>query len=394
MSRVVVLLVLGILWPRTSPLIAQDPPTPGTKPASLPPGDDDPPAPDPTARKQDEPLPDEDDFLNLEEIDTSELAPFTFHGVLDLTYVHVGSEENANEFETDQVLPLHPMLMLGYRLHPRLQTFLELEWEGTEVEFEVEQAYVEWTAVEDLLLVGIGRHALPFGVFRLSHSPSRNDLVDEPAAFHAVYPEVNPDLGVFARGEYAAQEFSIGYELSVSNGLHGPTRQAAWGDFSDNNDSKTLTGRLSFAPADNITLGVSYASGQYDHDDKLLIEYQGFDLQYRINEIHLRAEWFGGLVERSTAGGGDYHRHGWYVELMRPWPVDLSYLQEVETVLRYDNMDANNKTRDYLDMRRYSFGINLVPTEHLRWKLEYQITDERYDEIANDGFLTQVEYHW
>ena len=335
-----------------------------------------------------------EDVLDLERIDTAELSPFNFHAALDLTDVHFESEQNFDECEKEEVLPLHPMLMFEYRFDPQLRAFLEIEWEGHEDMFELEQACGGWSPLEDLLRLSVGPRCLPSGVFRFFHYPSGNNLVDEPPLFRAVYPEVNPDLGIVADGEYVAEEFSIGYEVALSNGLHGPSRQAAWGDFSDNNDSGTLTGRISFAPADNLTLGASSSSGQHGKDDKLLANFHGFDVQYRLHRIQVRAEWCGGLVERSNVAGGDYHRKAWYVELMRPWPVDREYLLEIQTVFRYDNLDANDKTRDHVDAPCYAFGINFVPTDHLRWKLQYLISDDRYDDVANDGFVTQVAYHW
>ncbi len=119
----------------------------------------------------------------------------------------------------------------------------------------------------------------------------------------------------------------------------------------------------------------------------------GLDLTWRGDPWYLRAEWVGGPVEELDAGR-DFRREGWYAEVYRRIDFGQSWLDSLEMAFRVDVLDDDSRVHDHFDVSRYSFGFNWSPRQDLRLKTEYQISDERFDEISNNGFFLQLVWNF
>ena len=342
------------------------------------------------------PLQDDAPALDLNEVDTSVVHPFQFHGRVDLTAAVVEEGGGVDDFREFDIFPLSPALLFSYRFLTILKADVEVEWEGLEEEIEVDRAVLEAEIFDEKLEIKVGRDVVPFGIERFRYSPSMNALVDRPAAFRKVFPGTFPDYGVFTSSRWTHPDgWGVSAETSLSFGLQsGYDAEAVPEPPEDHNSNKQFTGRLGFRPLESLEVGASYLYCEYDRLSTLAVDFAGFDVSYKFYELEARAEWIGGDVERAPADGGTFHRKGWYLQLERRWPLPFRFPQALRTVIRYDSIDANNHEQDALDLRRYAFGLNFELMPRLILKIEHEINDERHDEIANDAYFCQIVFSW
>jgi hypothetical protein len=331
--------------------------------------------------------------LHLEQVDLSEASPFRFHGRLDVAYVHFASSTNVDHWSRDQVFPVSPGVFAEYRLLDWLFVVGEIEYDGQEDSVEVDQAVFRLD-LDELLTLRLGRYYFPFGLEKEYYSPSRNTLVDRPAPFRRVYPGTYADQGLFVEGRYLHHTtWAIGYEAAVTQGLRGIDRDDTPETLEDNNDTPQVGGRIYFQPRPELTLGASYTVGYYDDADRRTLDFFGVDARFELFEVAVRAEYVGGSVE----GGdeyADFFRQGWYLHIEKEIEIERRFLHAIVPVFRVDWIDANDDEPDFLDVTRYSLGLATFFREDLQLKLEYSISNERGDDLSNNGFLSQIVFHW
>lgn len=335
-------------------------------------------------------------YVPLEEVDTSEVEPWEIHGRIDLTLAFSEGTNAVDGFHQADVLPLNPGLNVNYRFLRIFSAGAEVEWDGLEDEVELDRAFLGME-IDSHLRIRVGRDIVPFGIERHAYSPAFNPLVDRPAAFRAVFPGTFSDYGLFAGGVYKHPDgWQVGYEAALSRGLvdefdgEGVTER-----MDDPNESPQFSGRLSFSPTETLTVGASYLVGNYDDANDQQLDFSGVDASYEFYGLRLRGEWVAGGVERPSAEGSDFHRHGWYLQALRRWELPWKIPRALETVFRFDEIDADSSVRDRLDLQRYSVGLNVEILENrLRLKTQLEWTDERYDDFANNAIYSQLELHW
>lgn len=333
--------------------------------------------------------------IDLEEVDVSDISRFEFHGRADVAYVHFGDSDNVDGFRENQVLPISPGIYGRYRLLDWMFVVGEVEYDGLEESVEVDQAVIEMDLVDEYLTLRLGRYYFPFGLERTYYSPSRNTLVDRPAAFRRIYPGTYSDNGIFFEGEYTHHTlWKFGYEAAVSQGLQGFDHEDTPETLEDNNDTPQVGGRLYFQPRPELTFGASYAIGYWDDQDDEILDFFGVDGSLRLFEMEIRAEYVGGRVN-GTEEFGSFFRQGWYVHVEKDFEFDLPYLHSIVPVFRVDWIDSNDKEKSFLDVTRYSPGLVFFFLENLQLKTQFSFSDERGgNELSNNGFLTQLVYSW
>lgn len=337
-------------------------------------------------------------FFEVEDIEESFLdsLPFELHGRFDLTHGRFEDERNVDGSEEEFLQSVNPALSLTFDVTERLRLLAELELDGVEGELELDQMLlrIDTPPVGGNIDLGIGY--VPFGIERRYYSSATNPLIDRPSPFRRVYPGSYSDLGVFVRGGH---EFGSGrafeVELSVTRGLRGPGRADRPDDLLDSNDEPQLAGRIGVTPVPGLEIGASGLLVWVDEEEQhRKLDLLGLDVTWRGDFHHVRFEIIGGGFERSPADGGDLRRGGWYIEGYRRFPFDRPWLEAIEAVVRFDSLDENSRVRDFRDVDRWAFGLNWVPRDGTRLKTEVILSDEHYDEISNDGFLVQWEFHF
>lgn len=336
---------------------------------------------------------------NIEGIDTSTVAsPFNLHGRIDFSLIHFSNRKNVDKFGRGFFRPLAPALFLSYEFSDSFSALAEIGYEGDEGAIEVDQIVLDWRPFKEILKIRLGNSYFPFGIERMSYAPSHNKLVDRPSPFRRIIPGTYSDVGLFLSGSFFRDDgLGLKYELAITNGLEGPERSDRQ-EGGENNDNKNVGGRLGLVPMPGLELGFSYTVQEYDNHQKYQLDFWGTDLSFnkRISsgEIDLRGEYLESHVEQSRMRGGNYRRHGWYFQTAYKHFYNRKLLDHLEYIVRYDSLDDNSNARNYRDVRRWALGINWSPIKNLRFKTEYEINDEKYHEIPNNGLFWQLEYHW
>ena len=164
-------------------------------------------------------------------------------------------------------------------------------------------------------------------------------------------------------------------------------------NFDENNDSKSLGGRLGFIIFPGLEIGSSYSTGKYDDSDKSRMDFAGVDLRIQKGGFELRSEYIRSNVEGLGSETDSYDRDGYYVQLSYKYSPEYNYLRFLEGTTRFDSVDPNDLLTNESDTERVSFGLNYSPFEHLILKLEYILEDETKEELEKN-LLFQTVFSW
>lgn len=196
------------------------------------------------------------------------------------------------------------------------------------------------------------------------------DPVDMYQYSHAlVFDNGLPTNLTGAMGSYSFGEIAD-LSLYVVNG---------WDNNSDNNNSKTVGGRLGITPTKGVNVGLSAISGKEGAtDDKLTV----IDIDLTVtalDKLTIGAEYNSGTDEGAAAGGDDAEWSGFLIMANYAATDDLS------VTLRYDSFDDEDGTRLGTIEKRTAYAVAALYSlgEGAGFLLEYR-TDES-DEKVFDG---------
>lgn len=285
-------------------------------------------------------------------------------------------------------------LWFGTQLSKSISFDTELEMDDGFEEFEIEKFELDWNIFNDMFVFRIGKFYYPFGIERLVENAPYNKLIDRPNPSINIIPGTYSDVGLELYGviPFLYNKTKLKYELALTNGLSGPDGKGEQG-LEDNNDNKTLGGRLGFEILGFLEIGASYSTGKYDDDEKHKMDFVGADISVEKWGFEMRGEYIRSKVEQSTIAGGSYDRDGYYIQASYKYSPEIDYLSYIEGVARFDSIDPNDLETDESDADRVAFGINYSPMDHMRFKLEYEIENEAKEKRENKGFI-QIIFSW
>ena len=187
---------------------------------------------------------------------------------------------------------------------------------------------------------------------------------------------------------YPSEAALAGYEIYVVNGFNGKTadsiRSGRGSHKADNNEEKSLVGRLGYSPFLGLEMGTSFHRGAYDDagDENLTI--LALDGSYNSGPFDMKAEY-----ASASVGEVDYDsRSGHYVQLgyhFLPGAIEQFPNSIFTASLRYDHIDLGGS-----DETRYTLGINFRPEEETVMKLDYEIYDQ--EDARNDIIFSVASY--
>ena len=368
--------------------------------------------------------PDEDVDLEILAQDDEVSRPVDFHGYL--SYAYFGFEEvSIAPTESGALSDLNPQssfattdlsFFVGIPISDALYVATEIEYELGGDEIDVDQAFIQWDLrKEEPLSLRMGKFYVPFGIERFYQNAPQNLLVDRPSPYVHIIPGTYSETGfeLLGKKRLADGPEIIGeYEIALANGLGAvlwdSARQARQNR--DNNSSKAFGGRLGLAIDRWLKLGVSAQYAEYDDEDDDGYTLLGTDLRAAWGGFFLRGEYvyakIDGGPDSLDADGmscadllrpdcGNFHRRGWYLEgSYRHRPFYLPPLRLAEYVVRFDDLDEDDRVRDLLDAHRLAVGLVLHPLEHFRLKFQYEFIDEQTDEFDNNAFLFEASVNW
>ena len=217
--------------------------------------------------------------------------------------------------------------------------------------------------VNDYLTVGGGLFVAPFGVYHNHFDPPWiNKLPDDPLVFSDGGLAPGSIVGAFATGAVPVGSMKFTYDFYVSNGARlitddpGAAGSLDFGNYDDNNNAKSVGGRVSILPIPQLEIGYSFMVGDVNTRSEfkdVSAFLQAFDLEYRRDvqaikgTIDLRTELVWSNVDKATYDptgaphfgpvGFRNHRNGGYVQAAyRPSLVTNKIVKNLEVVLRHD----------------------------------------------------------
>ena len=315
------------------------------------------------------------------------------HGFVDLEYTDAqreGSRNGVSTFDNN-----HANVFFDALLRPKLRAHLEVEYEHSGSEVEIDQAYVAWQAT-NWLTFEAGRFYTPFGIERFAWYSPTNQLVSRPAPMRDIIPGNFYASGLQVSGILHNQENEprFTYELALSDGLGDKALSDRRGSRQtrDNNSSRAISARLSWVGYPWWEVGASYHTQKYDNSSEHELRFLGADFSGRYRGFELRTEWVEALAERGSAAlrAPDLEQEGWYAQLAYRFNWDRQLLPSLALVTRYDQVDLDRAREGGDDRQRWSLGINAGIYEHFGVKLEYQLADEKGLEKDDDAFLSQL----
>lgn len=211
------------------------------------------------------------------------------------------------------------------------------------------------------------------------HTIYRSKAVDELAG-----PQ--RDMGAMIFGGNADSKFH--YYLAMMNDYKR--------NFEDENNAKSVKGRITYSPLDFLQIGGSFAYGKTGAESDNEKTRYGGELQIKYNNFLFQAEylWADDTGDYTTGGGCDgtpieFHtggvtRNGYYAQAMYMTSWNLQPVVKLESFDSNVDIDSNSETI-------LTFGINYFLNEWTRVQANYRYKAEQLLEIPNDQFVLQVQ---
>ncbi len=283
---------------------------------------------------------------------------------------------------------------------------LEKEFETeTETEVELEFATIDYL-LTDWLSVSAGKFLLPFNIFgsRL-HPDWINKMASAPPIYGAhgstsgIIPVLS-DIGVMLSGGTSlwSERSKLNYSLYAVNGPtfemgHGEPGEAGLLDLNfenipDDNNDKSIGGRIGFLPVPNLEIGASYLTGR-TRGSGGRFNLWGSDVSWGWRGLDLRGEFV--RKSRDTAGKNPEVWGYWMqaaYRLREHFPDSTGvegFLGRLEPVVRWGEInDLSPGNREQL-----AFGLNFWLLESVPLKLTYELNGGA---VKDDRFFAQFAY--
>jgi hypothetical protein len=294
----------------------------------------------------------------------------------------------------------HANLFFDSRFRPNLRGHVEVEYEHSGEEVEIDQAFLRW-AVADELMLQFGRFYTPFGIERFVWYSPTNALVSRPEPLRQIIPGNFYAQGLMALGTFRSNDtVRFTYEAALSDGLGEDAAFDRRGSRQNrnNNSERAWSSRAGLVIWPWVEVGTSYHGQQYSDDGLLGLRFLGADLSARWRGWELRTEYVDahvelpGIAAATSAGASELLQHGWYLQLGYAFQWDRDFLNQVTLVTRFDDVDLDESVGGAGDRRFWSLGGNLRFYDHFRAKLELRHAREGDPPKDYNAFLSQVVF--
>lgn len=211
------------------------------------------------------------------------------------------------------------------------------------------------------------------------HTIQRSRVVNELAG-------PDRDIGLMVSG--GSNETLFKYSLALMNDYRRGVK--------DENNAKSLKGRIVLNPIEYLSIGGSFAWGTTGADsdnDKIRF---GADLEFRYSNFLLQGEYIYGedTGDYTTGGGCDgtplqFHtggvkRSGYFIQAMY---MTNFFLQPV---FKFEGYDADTSIDDN-SQTIMTYGLNYFFNDWTRLQVNYLYKAEQDNEIANDALMVQLQ---
>ena len=273
----------------------------------------------------------------------------------------------------------------------------ELEHGGQADNTFVEQAYIDYW-FNDLLAVKVGAILTPFNRFDDFHMPLSNYAITRPQVSREIGASAWKDVGINFHGYYNFCNLTVKYDAYWINGLGDGSNIRGSRQYRDNNEEMAVGGRLSLVFFDELEVGGSIYSGDWDDDMTLNLTMVGTHFLWTNDWVDIYGEYANARSE-NPVGTDDGSMYGYFIQASKGICNDrfrfttrygkLDYL-DPGTALGRDAGSGNKDVRELL------FAVAYYPTPNVVFKLEYTIYNEgvRVANVENDQFGFQAAVRW
>jgi hypothetical protein len=268
----------------------------------------------------------------------------------------------------------------------RIHVMAEIEFEhgglvkgsgASDGEIKLEFATLDISFAESFTYRG-GIVLSPLGKFNLIHDSPLNDFTNRPLVAREIVPTTLAEAGMgFFGTVYPGEATVLGYELYLVNGFNEAAgariRSGRGSHKTDNNEEKSLVGRLNYSPFLGLDLGGSFHVGAYDDAGDHNLSIFAVDASYNRGPFDFMGEFASASVDGVAADS----RSGYYAQVgyhFLPGPLPQFPNSIFTASFRYDHLDL-----DISDETRLTFGLNFRPEEETVMKLDYEIYDQDED---------------
>jgi len=260
---------------------------------------------------------------------------------------------------------------------PQLQFRLEVR-SRSEARFGLEEALLGLDLSKSAN-IQVGMYLVPVGRYNRQNRPQENMLVRVPLVVEAAYPLSWRDIGLLVTG----QTSFLNYAAALGNGLgEGPNQEPAQ-QFSDNNASKGLAGRLGILWGKDVETAFSYASQIFSSPSDRRVELWAADASWITENYRLSGEFIRTTYD-PAGGGAGLRTEGWYVQLAFDyktlWPL-VSY-QTVKNAPTVSEVPARKN--------RWALGVSWILQPGILFKVEYDWNREPGHEVKDDLLSVQA----
>jgi hypothetical protein len=226
---------------------------------------------------------------------------------------------------------------------------------------------------EDKLGIQVGLLDMPFGIdYQVFATPDRK-LVTPPLITELMMDGGWGDVGMNLHGSAPR----LNCNVYVVNGM-GEESGVPVNQITDNNNSKTVGGRLGFSPIKDLELGFSYAQGPYlDGAADEALSRIGGDVQFAYERLQIKGEFVKGEEEVPAARKNE--QEGLYLQLLG------KATEKVYGVARYGYWKPKGGDR----VTRITIGLGYDLIENVSLRGEYQINGET-PSVDNNLFSLQA----
>ncbi|MBM4130341.1 hypothetical protein FJ250_04850 [bacterium] len=291
-------------------------------------------------------------------------------------------ENGITTFDQYRFIPF----LTGY-VSDRVTVSAEIEFEhGGDVpgdgEVKLEYAVMDYRLRDGLGFRG-GVVLSPLGRFNVLHDSPLNDLTERPTVVRQLAPSTLSESGMGFFGSTAAGEAGeLDYELYVVNGfdegiIDGSDRLRVRGGRGskkqDNNDNKSIVGRLGFSPRLGTTLGLSAHSGAWDDAGKHSLTISALDAKVTFGALELQGEtvMVSADLDRALLPNTADSQRGAYIQ--GNWHVlhDRLLAGSVVTLVARGDWVDYDSDRDGDAEEAVTIGVNFRPTEETVFRIDH-----------------------
>jgi len=299
------------------------------------------------------------------------------------------------------------VLFTAYEFNSRLRFISELELEhlysndpGTDIEWELEQAYFEFDLGNDALLQA-GAILVPVGITNEVHEPTTFYGVERNRVETEIIPSTWTEYGILFRKTY---DVGLQWDFAVHRGLevgqrdfnrHGPDLRDGR-QKTDSFHGNAATGRVKYSGIKGLELAASLqyqddiSRGAQDNSAVLtsahfIYSNGGFGLRGLVANWEIDGNT--SVKGVPTPGSDIDNQYGAYIEPSYKWSFDNGMAVGIfSRYLYFENEDAP------AGQNEYQAGINFWPTENTVVKADWVHEDRANGRVNRDVFNFGVGY--